>query len=85
MIVRFQLNRDKISGVITDVVMPKMGGVEMFRKIRQFDPDMPTLFVTGYDRNSICLDEHEQHHTGVILKPVQIPEFSKLVHDILKV
>ena len=80
----FKVNQDRIAAVITDVVMPKMGGVEMFRRIRQLDSAMPTLFVTGYDRSAVQLSDDEKCNTGMILKPVQIPAFSTLVYDIIQ-
>ena len=80
----FKVNQDRIAAVITDVVMPKMGGMEMFRRIRQLDSAMPTLFVTGYDRSGVQLSDDEKCNTGMILKPVQIPAFSTLVYDIIQ-
>jgi CheY-like chemotaxis protein len=35
--------------VVMDLVMPEMGGIECARKLRQFRPDLPVLFVSGFD------------------------------------
>jgi PAS domain S-box-containing protein len=37
--------------LLTDVVMPRLGGAELAREIRLLRPDLPVLFVSGYARN----------------------------------
>jgi two-component system, cell cycle sensor histidine kinase and response regulator CckA len=34
--------------VISDLVMPKMGGLELRQRLRQLQPDLKLLFMTGY-------------------------------------
>ncbi len=54
--------------VVTDVVMPRMGGIELARRLRLLKPALPILFVTGYVERTETL-----HDTGagipVLLKP----------------
>ncbi|MDX8395765.1 MAG: ATP-binding protein, partial [Mariprofundaceae bacterium] len=80
----FKAHQDEIVAVITDVVMPEMGGVEMFRQIRQLRNAIPTLFVTGYDQSNMQLKDDEKINTYIQSKPIQISEFSRLVRDIVK-
>ncbi len=39
--------------VITDVVMPEMGGTELFQHLRRWYPTMRILFISGYAKGSI--------------------------------
>ena len=39
--------------VVTDVVMPKMGGLAMARKIISQRLDIPILFMSGYSDDSL--------------------------------
>jgi two-component system cell cycle sensor histidine kinase/response regulator CckA len=39
--------------VLTDVVMPEMGGAELFQHLRRWYPTMRILFISGYTRGSI--------------------------------
>ena len=48
----FKAERDKISLVIMDVVMPKESGPDVYNKIAVTSPDLPVIFVTGYDVHS---------------------------------
>jgi two-component system C4-dicarboxylate transport response regulator DctD len=34
--------------VVTDVRMPQIGGIELFRRLRDRDPDLPVLLMTGH-------------------------------------
>ena len=44
---QFDEHRD-LDVIVTDVVMPGVGGVEMVSRIRARVPDVPVVFVSGY-------------------------------------
>jgi len=44
----FDERRSDISVVVTDVVMPMIGGVEMVSTLRASRPELPVVFVSGY-------------------------------------
>jgi PAS domain S-box-containing protein len=39
--------------VITDVVMPEMGGRELAEQLLRYEPDMPVLFMSGYTGDDV--------------------------------
>ncbi|MFQ5770964.1 MAG: PAS domain S-box protein, partial [bacterium] len=45
----FQSECELIDLVIMDVVMPKCSGPEAYEKMRKIKPNIPVIFVTGYD------------------------------------
>jgi signal transduction histidine kinase/ActR/RegA family two-component response regulator len=64
----FTVHSKHIVMVVTDVVMPRMGGIELAARLRKNHPELPILFVTGYVEQSDALHES----TGgapVLLKP----------------
>jgi len=81
----FRQKTDEIGAVITDVVMPVMGGVEMFREIRKINSAVPVVFVTGYDDGDVVLTDSEMQHSRVLSKPVHVAELSRVVQEVLKI
>ncbi len=79
----FLENQGDIACVVTDVVMPEMGGVEMFREIRARGAMIPVVFMTGYDRGRVELREDELANTEVLSKPVQISVLSQHLSRLL--
>lgn len=44
----FETYKDKIDLLILDIVMPKVGGYEVYKSISYSKKDIPTIFMTGY-------------------------------------
>lgn len=44
----FEKRKDSIDFVLTDVIMPKLNGVELIKKIRKIKPDIKIFFMSGY-------------------------------------
>jgi CheY-like chemotaxis protein len=44
----FEQNPSSVHVIVTDMVMPAMGGRDLARKIRAVDTGMPIIFVSGY-------------------------------------
>lgn len=44
----YRLAEEEIDILVTDVVMPRMRGTELARRLRRERPDLPVLFITGY-------------------------------------
>jgi len=74
----------RIDAIITDVVMPGMSGVDMFLQIRAINSQIPTIFMTGYNQDSIHLNAADKTNSLIISKPAQIPELSHQIQTILK-
>ncbi len=77
------LKHQHIDAIITDVTMPVMSGMDMFRQIRSTGSHIPVIFITGYDQNKIQLSTDEQANTLILAKPLQIPDLSQHVESML--
>ena len=77
----FMDNQDDIALVITDIVMPRLGGVQAIQRITKIQPDIKVIFATGYDIDA-ALDEviSLTEHT-IISKPFNIEKLSKIIKD----
>lgn len=79
-IARSQLNA--IDLVISDVVMPEMGGTELLRELRALGAELPFLYMTGYARADL---EEEEPLDGahVIQKPFTPAQLLEVVNQII--
>ena len=73
----------KIDLVLTDVVMPLMGGKEMADAIRTSHPDTKVLFTSGYTQDA--LGPHGVLRPGVVFlqKPYVTATLARKVREVL--
>ncbi len=69
--------------LLTDVVMPKMGGVELSRRIMAKRPQIKTLYMTGYSYASLAEDSVTEKVDEIIQKPFHLQELVKRVRQII--
>jgi two-component system, cell cycle sensor histidine kinase and response regulator CckA len=81
----FRENHEKISMVILDLIMPGMGGGEVFDKLRQIDPKAKILLASGYSINGEASSIMNRGCKGFIQKPFNIQELSKKINEVLTV
>jgi len=71
--------------VFTDVVMPKMSGLELVRKIRNINPDIKVIYISGFfgiKRLRKELDEDIlKYGCPTLAKPFKTSEMLELVKD----
>lgn len=76
---KFRENRFNV--VLTDVVMPKVSGVDLLEKIHAIDTEVPVILMTAYTEFPIAVDAVKKGAFDFIIKPYQ-PEY--LLHSIKK-
>jgi hypothetical protein len=79
---KFIQNRDKISLLMFDILMPKKNGQEAYKEIKKLSPDIKVLFISGYDtitHNRETLEEK----INIIYKPVLPDKLIKKIREIL--
>ena len=67
--------------LITDVLMPGMNGVELARRIRTLDADLPILFSSGYA--DVQMFGEELSDETVLKKPFQIADAARRIEAAL--
>jgi PAS domain S-box-containing protein len=70
---------NEIELVITDMMMPVMGGAAAVREIRRINPRAKLIVVSGLDVD----EELKASVNGFIAKPFSAPELAQMVHDVL--
>ena len=69
--------------VITDVVMPGMGGRELVRQIGETRPETRVLYLSGYTEDAIVSDGTIESGTAFLQKPFTLQNLSRKVREIL--
>jgi nitrogen-specific signal transduction histidine kinase/CheY-like chemotaxis protein len=81
---RYQENKDKIDMIILDMIMPDMGGSEVYEKIRKIDPEVKILLSSGYSIDGQATEILKKGCNGFIQKPFNLKDFSKKIREVLK-
>jgi len=79
----FKTHQDVIDLILTDVVMPKMGGVELAESIRRIDHAVPIIFATGYDKEHAISANDQIINSTIISKPFPFDELSQLMQRMI--
>jgi len=78
----YKTHSSSINLIILDMVMPRMGGVEAAKVIREINESAKVIFVTGYDSNQ-RLDADSMASEKILSKPSNVPELSQVIQATL--
>jgi CheY-like chemotaxis protein len=73
----------KIDLLITDVVMPQMGGRELAERLAELLPDLPVLFISGYTDDALVRESVLDVDFNFIQKPFTLENISRKVRTLL--
>ena len=80
----FKANKAKIKMVILDIIMPDMGGGEVYDRIKAINPAVKVLLSSGYSVDGQAIELLERGCDGFMQKPFTIEELSGKITQILK-
>ena len=78
-----KLLKQKYDMLITDIVMPNMNGIELVKKIRLVNPQIPILIVSGRLNDPLIAELERLNVTRILAKPIKPNEFRKTVEEIV--
>ncbi len=58
--------------VLTDIKMPEMNGVELYRAIKARQPDLPVVLMTAYSTDKLVNEGLEEGAVAALTKPLDI-------------
>ena len=73
----------KIDLVLTDLVMPEMGGRELVERLRARHPGLKVLFMSGYSQRAVTVDGTMPPATGFVEKPFTVEQLTQRLREIL--
>ncbi len=79
----YQLHRQDIDIVVLDMVMPDMGGGEVFGHLKAMNPDIGVLLASGYSIEGQASEILEQGCDAFIQKPFNVKDLSRKIREVL--
>jgi two-component system nitrogen regulation response regulator GlnG len=65
--------------VILDIRLPDMGGLDAFDRIRELDPALPVIFITGSSTTETAIEAIKRGAYEYLLKPVDLAKVQEVV------
>jgi len=78
-----QAHEGQIDLLLTDVVMPKMGGKELAERLQSLYPQMKVIYMSGYTDNTITHHGVLEPGLNFIEKPFSLESLAKKVRQVL--
>ena len=68
------IRNDGYSLMFADLRMPGMDGLTLIRQVKQINPQLPIIIITGYSSESSAIEAVNLGVVGYLTKPVGIPQ-----------
>jgi len=69
--------------MITDVVMPRMSGTELYERVQQIHPGLKVVFISGYLEDTLSRLKIQNAEITLIEKPFQVSDFTRTIREVL--
>ena len=80
----YDRHRTEIALVLTDMVMPEMGGLELLEALRVIDPGVKLIVMTGYAQESADGAHLPGKAAGLLEKPLDLRQMAETIAGALK-
>ncbi len=79
----YKANKEKISCIILDMIMPGMSGRKVFKVLKNFDPSVKVLLSSGYSIDGEAREILNEGCNGFIQKPYSIQKLADTLKEII--
>ena len=78
-----RLKEEPFTLLLTDIVMPRMDGIELARRASELDPDLKIMFITGFAAVTLNNDSAAPKDARVLSKPFHLKDLVREVDRLL--
>jgi two-component system cell cycle response regulator CpdR len=78
-----RLKQEPFTLLLTDIVMPKMDGIELARKATEIDPELKIMFITGFAAVTLNPESGAPKDARVLSKPFHLRDLVNEVDRLL--
>ncbi|ATX78837.1 PAS/PAC sensor hybrid histidine kinase [Mariprofundus aestuarium] len=79
----FLQHQDQIDLILSDIVMPGIGGVDLAKEIRKMGSNVPIILATGYDRELVTSGNAVIANCEILTKPYSFEGLSQIMNQML--
>ena len=79
----YEKHRQDISLLLTDVVMPLMGGKTLVKRLKESSPKLKVLYISGYNDDALVTQCEYESGSDFLAKPFNSSELTRKVRSIL--
>ena len=73
----------EIALLVTDVIMPKLGGKDLYRQLAERRPGIKVLYMSGYTATAIVHHGVLEEGAAFLQKPFDLPSLARKVREVL--
>ncbi len=70
--------------LITDMVMPRVGGAEVIREARRLKPDLPVVCISGYTEEAVIKEVETIENVYFLAKPFSLKQLAGTVKNAIR-
>lgn len=78
-----RLTQEPFTLLLTDIVMPKMDGIELARRAAELDPELKIMFITGFAAVVLNNDAAAPRDARILSKPFHLKDLVREVERLL--
>jgi two-component system cell cycle response regulator CpdR len=80
-----RLQEEPFTLLLTDIVMPKMDGIELARRASELDPDLKIMFITGFAAVTLNTNSRPPKDARVLSKPFHLKDLVREIDRLLAI
>jgi len=67
-----KVKKQRFDCILTDIKMPEMNGVELYRAIKEVQPDPTIVLMTAYSTDTLVTEGMEEGAVATLTKPLDV-------------
>lgn len=78
------IENQPVNLIITDIIMDEINGIQLLKKIKEINPELPVIMITGYGELSSAIEAMRNGADDYLLKPCNLDELIFSVQNSLE-
>jgi EAL domain-containing protein (putative c-di-GMP-specific phosphodiesterase class I)/CheY-like chemotaxis protein len=73
------IHKEQFDAIVSDISMPGVNGIQLLQAVRQRDPDVPVILITGNPAVETAVQAVEHGIVAYLVKPFDLAEFKQRI------